>query len=182
MNSDVRYIDSEILAAKAQIAQREKCLIDILTETLKKSLNPNIFIDRANVLLWRGRDAIQTGLKIYLTDDAAIDLGYCIEILMHRRIEDPKKSSFSSISIANEHRRRLFIGENEPECNIINITKLLNMYSKFINNKDDILKQLLEIDLKYYDEYFAAVKNLDLLEAEKLQNNKGEDVLYERFK
>ena len=42
MNSDVRYIDSEILAAKAQIAQREKCLIDILTDTLKKSLNPNI--------------------------------------------------------------------------------------------------------------------------------------------
>ena len=75
MNSDVRYIDSEILEAKAQIAQREKCLIDILTETLKKSLNPNIFIDRANVLLWRGRDEIQTGLKIYLTDDAAIDLG-----------------------------------------------------------------------------------------------------------
>ena len=56
------------------------------------------------------------------------------------------------------------------------------MYSKFINNKDDILKQLLEIDLKYYDEYFAAVKNLDLLEIKKLQNNKGEDVLYERFK
>ena len=56
------------------------------------------------------------------------------------------------------------------------------MYSKFINNKDDILKQLLEIDLKYYDEYFTAVKNLDLLEVEKLQNNKGEDVLYERFK
>ena len=38
MNSDVRYIDSEILAAKAQVAQREKCLIDILTEILKKSL------------------------------------------------------------------------------------------------------------------------------------------------
>ena len=172
MNSDVRYIDPEILEAKAQIAQREKCLIDILTETLKKSLNPN-------VLLWQGRDEIQTGLKIYLTDDAAIDLGYCIEILMHRRIEDPKKSSFSSISIANEHRRRLFIGENEPECNIINITKLLNVYSKFINNKDDILKQLLEIDLKYYDDYFTAVKNLDLLEVEKLQNNKGDGVLYE---
>ena len=41
MNSDMRYIDSEILAAKAQIAQRKKCLIDILIETLKKSLNPN---------------------------------------------------------------------------------------------------------------------------------------------
>ena len=68
MNSDVRYIDPEILEAKAQIAQREKRLIDILTEILKKSLNPNIFIDRANVLLWQGRDEIQTGLKIYLTD------------------------------------------------------------------------------------------------------------------
>ena len=31
MNSAVRYIDSEILEAKAQIAQREKRLIDILT-------------------------------------------------------------------------------------------------------------------------------------------------------
>ena len=30
-----------------------------------------------------------------------------------------------------------------------------------------------------YDEYFAAVKNLDLLEVEKLQNNKGDGVLYE---
>lgn len=182
MNSAVRYIDSEILEAKAQIAQHEKHLIDILTETLKKSLNPNIFIDRANVLLVQGRDEIQTGLKIYLTDDAAIDLGYCIEILMRRRIEDSKKSSFSNISITNEHRHSLFIGENEPECNIINITKLLNIYNKFINNKDDILKQLLEIDLKYYDDYFTAVKNLDLLEVEKLQNNKGEDVLYERLK
>ena len=182
MNSDVRYIDPEILEAKAQIVQREKCLIDILTEILKKSLNPNIFIDRANVLLWQGRDEIQTGLKIYLTDDAAIDLGYCIEILMHRRIGDSKKSSFSNISITNEHRHSLFIGENEPECNIINITKLLNIYNKFINDRDDILKQLLEVDLKYYDDYFTAVKNLDLLEVEKLQNNKGEDVLYERLK
>ena len=182
MNSAVRYIDSEILEAKARIAQRKKYLIDTLTETLKKALNPNIFIDQTDVLLWRGRDAIQTGLKIYLTDDAAIDLGYCIEILMHRRIEDPKKSSFSNISITNEHRHSLFIGENESECNIINITKLLNIYNKFINNKDDILKQLLEIDLKYYDDYFTAVKNLDLLEVEKLQNNKGEDVLYERLK
>ena len=101
---------------------------------------------------------------------------------MHRRIEDPKKSSFSNISITNEHRHSLFIGENESECNIINITKLLNIYNKFINNKDDILKQLLEIDLKYYDDYFTAVKNLDLLEVEKLQNNKGDGVLYERLK
>ena len=182
MNSAVRYIDSEILEAKAQIAQREKCLIDILTETLKKALNPNIFIDQTNVLLVQGRDEIQTGLKIYLTDDAAIDLGYCIEIMMHRRIEDPKKSSFSNISITNEHRHSLFIGENEPECNIINITKLLNIYNKFINDRDDILKQLLEVDLKYYDDYFTAVKNLDLLEVEKLQNNKGDGVLYERLK
>lgn len=179
MNSDVRYIDPEILEAKVQIAQREKRLIDILTETLKKALNPNIFIDQTNVLLVQGRDEIQTGLKIYLTDETAIDLGYCIEIMMHRRIEDPKKSSFSNISITNEHRHSLFIGENEPECNIINITKLLNIYNKFINNKDDILKQLLEIDLKYYNDYFVAVKNLDLLEVEKLQNNKGDGVLYE---
>lgn len=182
MNSAVRYIDSEILEAKAQIAQREKRLIDILTETLKKALNPNIFIDQTNVLLVQGRDEIQTGLKIYLTNETAIDLGYCIEILMHRRMEDPKKSSFSNISITNEHRHSLFIGENEPECNIINITKLLNIYSKFINDRADILKQLLEVDLKYYDDYFVAVKNLDLLEVEKLQNNKGEDVLYERPK
>lgn len=182
MNSAVRYIDSEILEAKAQIAQREKRLIDILTETLKKALNPNIFIDQTNVLLAQGRDEIQTGLKIYLTDETAIDLGYCIEIMMHRRIEDPKKSSFSNISITNEHRHSLFIGENEPECNIINITKLLNIYNKFINDRDDILKQLLEVDLKYYDDYFAAVKNLDLLEVEKLQNNKGDGVLYERLK
>ena len=182
MNSAVRYIDSEILEAKAQIAQREKCLIDILTETLKKALNPNIFIDQTNVLLVQGRDEIQTRLKIYLTDETAIDLGYCIEIMMHRRIEDPKKSSFSNISITNEHRHSLFIGENEPECNIINITKLLNIYNKFINDRDDILKQLLEVDLKYYDDYFTAVKNLDLLEVEKLQNNKGDGVLYERLK
>ena len=182
MNSAVRYIDSEILEAKAQMAQREKCLIDILTETLKKALNPNIFIDQTNVLLAQGRDEIQTGLKIYLTDETAIDLGYCIEILMHRRMEDPKKSSFSNISITNEHRHSLFIGENEPECNIINITKLLNIYNKFINDRDDILKQLLEVDLKYYDDYFTAVKNLDLLEVEKLQNNKGDGVLYERLK
>lgn len=182
MNSAVRYIDSEILEAKAQIAQREKRLIDILTETLKKALNPNIFIDQTNVLLVQGRDEIQTGLKIYLTNETAIDLGYCIEILMHRRMEDPKKSSFSNISITNEHRHSLFIGENEPECNIINITKLLNIYSKFINDRADILKQLLEVDLKYYDDYFVAVKNLDLLEVEKLQNNKGDGVLYERLK
>lgn len=182
MNSAVRYIDSEILDAKAQITQRKKCLIDILTETLKKALNPNIFIDQANALFRQSKGEIQTGLKIYLTDETAIDLGYCIEIMMHLRIEDSKKSFFSNISIANEHRHGLFIGKNDPECHIINITKLLNMYSKFINNKDDILKQLLEVDLKYYDDYFAAVKNLDLLEIANLQNNKGEDVLYERLK
>ena len=58
MNSAARYIDSEILEAKAQIAQREKRLIDILTETLKKALNPNIFIDQTDVLLVQGKDEI----------------------------------------------------------------------------------------------------------------------------
>lgn len=43
MNSDVRYIDPEILAAKAQITQREKCLIDIITETLKKIIKSQYF-------------------------------------------------------------------------------------------------------------------------------------------
>lgn len=166
-----QYMSQEFFDARAQLKHCHKGLIAILDETLRKALNPNVFIDSANVKLWQGRDEIQMGLRIYLTDVEAIDLGYYIDMLMHRRIEDPKKSSFSSISISNEHRRNLFIRENEPECNIINITKLLNIYSKFINNKDDILKQLLEVDLKYYDNYFAAAKVLDELEIRKFQND-----------
>lgn len=166
-----QYMSQEFFDARAQLQKCSKDLIFILDETLRKALNPNVFVDSANVRLWKGNDEIQMGLRIYLTDEEAIDLGYYIDMLMHRRIEDPKKSSFSSISISNDRRGHLFIRENEPECNIINITKLLNIYSKFINNKDDILKQLLEIDLKYYKDYFDAVKVLDELEIRKSQND-----------
>lgn len=155
----------------SQLSHCKKCLANKFTKILSKELNSDISIDNENMILWQGKDEIQTGLRIYLSNEKTFTLGFYIEILMYRRLSDSKKSCFGSIAIGNDSRCRLFVRGDDNEHDINNITKLLNIYCKFINNKDDILEKLLKLDLEYYDNYFAAAKDLDELEIRNCQNN-----------
>lgn len=176
INTNISVTTKELFDARFQLFRCKKCLANKFTKILSKKLDSDISIDDENMILWQGKDEIQTRLRIYLSNEKTFALGFYIEILIYRRLSDSKKSCFGSIAISNDYRCRLFVKGDDNEYDINNITKLLNIYCKFINNKDDILEKLLKVDLKYYDNYFAVAKNLDELEISNCQNNDESEI------